>query len=312
MNRNNNIITWNCRGAAGKDFYRYVKHLRDIYHLVILVIMETRCDPCRVAKTLKKLGFHDYVANSNNGFAGGIIVAWREDSVHLCSGGIEEQYIHLKVEQKQGPEWFFTAIYASPNDMKRRILWDQIKHMASSVNSSWLLAGDFNDIAFAHEKKGGAPASSRKCKLFRDNMNDCNLLDLGANGPAYTWRGPIYHGGQRIFERLDRALSNENWRLQFHEASIKVLPRVDFSDHHPIMINLTNSMNVQGPRRFRFESAWMVDENYKNRLVGIWKKEESLKNNLKLVEDDTSNWKCNSLNHMQQAKKQIMARLNGV
>jgi hypothetical protein len=46
----------------------------------------------------------------------------------------------------------------------------------------------------------------RKCNKFQERINACNLLDLGAMGHKFTWRGPIYHGGQRIYERLDRAL----------------------------------------------------------------------------------------------------------
>ncbi|XP_058766533.1 uncharacterized protein LOC131640142 [Vicia villosa] len=269
MNTNNNIITWNCRGAAGKDFYRYVKHFNDVYKPIILVIMETRCDPHRAAKTLKKIGFDDYVINSNNGFAGGIIVAWKIDGVHLQLERSEEQYIHLKVKQNNGHEWLFTAIYASPNDTKRRLIWDQLKNMASNIHLPWLLAGDFNNIAFASEKKGGAQAYSRKCKVFRNNIEECSLMDLGACGPAYTWCGPIFHRGQRIYERLDRALSNESWRLEFHEAIVKVLSRVEFSDHHPLMISLTGNKHMRSPNRFRFKSAWMLDEKHKDRLLGI-------------------------------------------
>ncbi|XP_058780637.1 uncharacterized protein LOC131654707 [Vicia villosa] len=260
--------------------------------------METKCDPHRAAKSLKKLGFDDYVINSNNGFAG--------------VGNVRGTIHSFDVSCHNGHKWLFTAIYASPNDVKRRNMWDLLKTIASNINLPWLLAEDFNDIAYASEKKGGAQASSRKCKLFRDKIEDCSLMDLGACGPAYTWRGPIFHGGQIIYERLDRALSNESWRLDFHEATVKVLPRVEFSDHHPLMISLTSNKNARAPSRFRFESAWMVEEKYKERLLGIWKKNEGLKMNLKLVEDDAKYWKCKTLNHMQKTKKEIMARLNGV
>lgn len=54
--------------------------------------------------------------------------------------------------------------------------------------------------------------------------------------PKFTWRGPIYHGGQRIYEKLDRVLCNEEWHMDFSESHEKVLTRVAFSDHHPILI----------------------------------------------------------------------------
>lgn len=41
-----------------------------------------------------------------------------------------------------------------------------------------------------------------------------------------------------MFERLDRASNNDLWRLLFPGAVVKVLPRLEFSDHHPILIAL--------------------------------------------------------------------------
>jgi hypothetical protein len=117
------------------------------------------------------------------------------------------------------------------------------------MNASWLLAGDFNDIASANEKKGGAAVSVRKCNIFKKRIEDCKLMDLGSVGSKYTWRGPIFNGGQRIYERLDRALSNENWRIMFPDGYVKVLPRLDFSDHHPILISLVDGSHPIAPKQ---------------------------------------------------------------
>jgi hypothetical protein len=121
-----------------------------------------------------------------------------------------------------------------------------------------LLAGDFNDIAGLFEKKGGARPLLRRCHKFVERINSCNLMDLGFVGSKYTWRGPMFHGGGRIFERLDRALSNDFWRLEFPNAFIKTLPRLDFSDHHPILICPVGNDVARVPRRFQFESAWQM------------------------------------------------------
>lgn len=50
---------------------------------------------------------------------------------------------------------------------------------------------------------------ARKCASFRNRINMCKLIDLGSIDPKFTWRGPIYHGGQRIYEKLDRAMCND-------------------------------------------------------------------------------------------------------
>jgi hypothetical protein len=80
----------------------------------------------------------------------------------------------------------------------------------------------------------------RKCLNFKDHIDACKLLDLGAIGLGsnYTWRGPTDQGGQRLFERLDRAFSNDSWRLDFPDGVVRVLLRLDFSDHHHLLICL--------------------------------------------------------------------------
>lgn len=47
----------------------------------------------------------------------------------------------------------FTCVYASPNGDTRHKLWDSLKTMASDMTSPWMLTGDFNEIAYAYEKK---------------------------------------------------------------------------------------------------------------------------------------------------------------
>jgi len=49
-------------------------------------------------------------------------------------------------------------------------MWEELCQFAHSMNDSWLLVGDFNDIASVNKKKGGVPASIRKCNIFKDRI----------------------------------------------------------------------------------------------------------------------------------------------
>ncbi|XP_058741035.1 uncharacterized protein LOC131613378 [Vicia villosa] len=189
MNTNIKIILWNCRGAAGKDFFRYSKYYTDVYKPEIFVCMETRCDPKNLHNPLKKLAFCHFFSVDNVGYAGGIIVACKDEKfkVTLCSN--DEQWIHLRIVNEDGVNWKLTAVYASPYEQKRKLMWDALKIIASTDISPWIVAGDFNDIASANEKRGGSQVLSRKCNIFRSNMEECNLHDLGSSGPKFTWRG---------------------------------------------------------------------------------------------------------------------------
>ncbi|GAU22321.1 hypothetical protein TSUD_106490 [Trifolium subterraneum] len=147
-----------------------------------------------------------------------------------------------------------------------RLMWEELCGISNNMLKAWLVAGDFNDIVYAKEKRGGVIASIRRCSKFRERVNACNLIDMGVMGPKFTWRGPIYHGGQRIYERLDRALCNEKWRLSYPDGFVKVLTRVEFSDHRPILISPKESPYIKAPIQFKFESAWLLDDTYKEEL----------------------------------------------
>lgn len=51
----------------------------------------------------------------------------------------------------------------------------------------WLLAGDFNEILFAHEKQGGHPRAQRMMGNFQQALEECGVEDLGFEGDRYTW-----------------------------------------------------------------------------------------------------------------------------
>jgi hypothetical protein len=153
----------------------------------MLVIMETRCDPTKLYRTFELLGYDDFTAANCQGYAGGIAIAWKKDyiTVDVC---IEKfQFVHMKVKYPKGDWWFFTAIYASPSEDSRSLLWDDLKEIANNLSGAWMMAGDFNDIKCEAKKRGGAPVSVRKCNKFRERIDDCRLIDMEASGPKFTW-----------------------------------------------------------------------------------------------------------------------------
>lgn len=227
-------------------------------------------DPGKLRKSFALLGFDGYCYSEVQGYVDGICVGWKRSVVTIRVIHRDFQFIHLSVEFGMADRWYFTHVYASPRDDLRRQLWESLKIIVDGMIGQWMLAGDFNDIASVAEKKGGALASQRKCDLFMERMDDCQLMDLGAVGTHFTWRGPLFNGLERVFERLDRALRNSSWRLRFSEAYVKVLPRVDFLDHHPLVIYLFGSVVVGVPRIFRFENAWLTHEGYTEFLKMNW------------------------------------------
>ena len=134
----------------------------------------------------------------------------------------------------------------------------------------WLVAGDFNDHLDSSEKRTYATTSNalinRRSQQFAANINRCNLIDLGCNGPRLTWtnnRG----GTANTLVRLDRALANEGWRIKYPEASVTNIPRT-YSDHCPVIVN-TDGMtfipsSVNSFRPFRFLVSWFEHPDFDN------------------------------------------------
>ena len=90
-----------------------------------------------------------------------------------------------------------------------------------------------------------------------DCINSCELIDLGFNGPTLTWNN-LREGGARVRKRLDRALCNEEWRIQFPEAAVTHLAWAH-SDHHPLLLEVAiRGKKPAGPKPFRFELAWLT------------------------------------------------------
>ncbi|XP_058774266.1 uncharacterized protein LOC131648533 [Vicia villosa] len=211
-------MVWNCRGAASKSFYRYCKHYMDMYHSSMLVILETRCDPKLLDKTFEKLDFDKNMFVENRGYSGSIVVEWKSSyfEINLCKK--DDQFLHLHIKDNDKQDFFFTAVYASPHENKKKLLWEMLNDISIRKQHLWLVAGDFNDIAKSFEKRGGLQASNNRCTTFRNRIQSCLLEDIESRGPNFTWRGPIFHEGQRIYENMDRALSNDSWRWRFSNA----------------------------------------------------------------------------------------------
>ncbi|XP_045810455.1 uncharacterized protein LOC123904892 [Trifolium pratense] len=309
---NDNFFVWNCRGAASTAFYRNCKQYVDKYKPVLIVIMETRTSPLNLRRSFELLGYDGYQYANNNGFAGGIIVSWKERLLDVEVIVNHFQFLHLKVILQNKKCFFFSPVYASPREEGRHELWRELKTISRGMVGEWLLAGDFNDIANPSEKKGGLPAQQRKCDKFVDRINDCNLIDCGATGPKFTWRGPVFQNKDRIFERLDRAFSNDEWRLGFPNAVVKVLPRVNFSDHHPLLIALYGFDHVHRPRYFKFESAWLLEESYMGMLEACWSGPVSIKERLSQLAHGIKEWNDITVERVMKQKRKLLGRIGGI
>lgn len=80
-----------------------------------------------------------------------------------------------------------TAIYTSLRFHERCILWNNLKNAANLHNKFWIIVGDFNEVLVEEDKFGGRMISANRSLIFKECLDFCNMVDLGFNGPHFTW-----------------------------------------------------------------------------------------------------------------------------
>ena len=105
---------------------------------------------------------------------------------------------------------------------------------------SWVCLGDFNEILSNSEKWGGPERPQQQMEGFRRVVNGCGFIDLGYEGPKFTWCNQR-SVGERIRLRLDRVLATTDWKDHYRDA--RVLHVADSTSDHCALV-LTNQRNV--------------------------------------------------------------------
>ena len=126
----------------------------------------------------EKLGFYCIAVEEARGFTSGIWVLAIDKSIKCAVLESSHQIVSLSFGSGES-EWLCTVVHASPIPNVRVALWEHLKLLRNQFYKPWIVLGDFNEITRASEVKGGAWVSSR-AKAFRDCLNNCGLIDMGA------------------------------------------------------------------------------------------------------------------------------------
>ncbi|KAF9606619.1 hypothetical protein IFM89_027059 [Coptis chinensis] len=172
----------------------------------------------------------------------------------------DQWIIHLQINEDSST-WFLSGIYGNAKASIRKYQWQTLPLIAPPPNLPWLCMGDFNDILYREEKRGGKPVGNQESKHFMEMVNMCGLIDLGFNGPIYTWCNN-QQGRNRVLKRINRFLANAQWRVLHPNAKVFHKPNLE-SDHKIFLLHL-NSAQLKLRRPFRFEVMWLSDPTCKS------------------------------------------------
>ncbi|KAI9071346.1 hypothetical protein K1719_046691 [Acacia pycnantha] len=130
-----------------------------------------------------------------------------------------------------------------------------------------------------------------------EKLDGSKLIDLGAQGPFFTWRGPKWSGHERVFKRLDRCLCNMEWQELFPDSMVKAGVRVS-SDHHPLIINTCPESDMRREKPFRFEAAWLKHSDFRNFLLTKWVRGGDVCGNIRVLKKQLGVWSKEVFGHI--------------
>ncbi|EOY17513.1 Uncharacterized protein TCM_036737 [Theobroma cacao] len=244
--------------SKSRVIQRRIKKLQLMHRLKILAILEPMVDTSKAEYFRRKMGFEKVIVNNSQKI-------WLFHSVEfICEVLLDHpQCLHVRVTIP----WldlpiFTTFVYAKCTRSERTPLWNCLRNLAADMEGPWIVGGDFNIILKREERLYGADPHEGSIEDFASVLLDCGLLDGGFEGNPFTWTN------NRMFQRLDRMVYNQQWINKFPITRIQHLNR-DGSDHCPLLLSCSNS-SEKAPSSFRFLHAWALHHNFNASVEGNW------------------------------------------
>ena len=313
------IVVWNCRGLGNGPAVRGLLELQKQVDPGILFLSETKMDENRMLWFKSVLRFPNMVVRKCEGRSGGLVIFWRSH-INATLFSFSRYHIDIGITKQDGFKWRFTGIYGEPATEKRERTWKLLRILKERMKLPWLCAGDFNEIMYGNEKRGGPPRNRKLMENFRMALADCGLRDLGCKGDKFTWRNNSHNASNYIKERLDRAVATKEWCNRFPAYTV-VNGDPGHSDHKPLTIQVEASLNylkVRNERnKFRFEARWLDEEDCETIVNNAWGAASALHECnvaqiLQKIATDLKDWDQNVLGDLQKRIKQLKKSLEEV
>ncbi|CAN6558737.1 unnamed protein product [Malus baccata var. baccata] len=245
-----NYLLWNCRGLGSDPVVRALRGLIRKHRPSMIFLSETKMRDHRIDGIRRRLGYSFGFHVSPIGRAGGLSLWWIESmNVNILFSSAHIIDVCFCLEDSLS--WVrCTFVYGTPYRREKLDFWNLMSNYFGPTDIPWLCGGDFNEFVWDHEKSGGASVLYNRPGYLHNFLNAAALVDLGFNGPKFTWRGMRY--GNLVEERLDRAAANVLWQNLWPHTSVLHETAI-CSDHCPIVV-LSQSVARRGKRLFRFEA----------------------------------------------------------
>ncbi|XP_026416759.1 uncharacterized protein LOC113312218 [Papaver somniferum] len=208
-----------------------------------------------------------YLDNDSVNSVGRIWIAWDPKDVQVSVLSSTSQAVFLDISFSSMINFVVTFIYGENYYVTRSSLWDAIISFASFNTKPWVLMGDFNSLLFPSEKVGGALVFPYHYQDFSNCVQQAKIMDLQYSGCFYTWTN-YQQDGTIIRSKLDRAMVNMDWILQFQISKVEfLLPGI--SDQSPCIITVADRRK-HGPPPFRLYNFLTEEKEFMEVVRRAW------------------------------------------
>ncbi|KAL8549289.1 hypothetical protein ACS0TY_008223 [Phlomoides rotata] len=146
------IIGWNCRRLGNPRKVPVLKRQILKSRPNFIFLFETKLLVRELAYVARAMGFDSYLWID--------CLTNRDGQVKSYSQNHIDAIIH---DSESEGDWRFTGMYGWPDDQNKWKTWRMLDFLATGNTLPWCCMGDFNEILFDYEKRGGLP--HRACRM---------------------------------------------------------------------------------------------------------------------------------------------------
>jgi hypothetical protein len=228
------FLAWYCWGSGGSLCSTTMT-------LLCRLLTSTKAQLCFLSETknasisLTSLVNHfnvDAFVVPSQGQSGGLwIMSTNEVEVSIYDHN--HHYILALCKNKTNNQQYgLVCIYGDPHHRSMNVIWDQVLNFVTlNASMPMFCMGDMNEIMHNHEKLGPSRVHVNRINAFYTYGKHYGFIDLGYNGPAYTWTNKRFSSVPTC-GRLYRYLGNAEWCRAFSSTAIYHLPMI-YNNHFP-------------------------------------------------------------------------------
>ena len=306
------FIAWNCREVGNCRFRRSCKELLRQQQPDAICFLETKASSDLASMSfLARLGFDRNFQIPSSGFAGGLWLFWKSNTVALDILSSTNQSIHCSFLQ-DAKRVLVSFVYARPNPRLKTLLWNDLGNFAGTINSPWFILGDWNEIGSSTDVFPTSPAALSRALRFRQSLDACNLMLIDPLGCKFTWVR-FFNNRVILRERIDHVAANLTFHESFPAAKVINLPRT-YGDHHPILLDSCDQpLHPPGPKPSRFLPAWLERDEFRHVFSFFWNQPgDEICKSIQDITLGCHQWSKRFFGDIFKRKRIIQSRLKGI